>query len=98
MDLSVLERADNVQNVSSGIFYALQIVPIFVTFAVVWFESLFLFFFLWIEEVILADEDNDPDDRMPFDGIYVNSILSSFSSPSPPLFAPSLGLGVDFPL
>uniref|UniRef100_A0A8C1NZ68 Voltage-dependent P/Q-type calcium channel subunit alpha-1A n=1 Tax=Cyprinus carpio TaxID=7962 RepID=A0A8C1NZ68_CYPCA len=54
----------------------------------------------WIckaEEVILADEDNDPDDRMPFDGIYVNSsILPSFSSPSPPLFAPSLGLGSPF--
>uniref|UniRef100_A0A672T8M0 Voltage-dependent P/Q-type calcium channel subunit alpha-1A n=1 Tax=Sinocyclocheilus grahami TaxID=75366 RepID=A0A672T8M0_SINGR len=50
----------------------------------------------WIckaEEVILADEDHDPDDRMPFDGIYVNSsILPSFSSPSAPLFAPSLGL------
>jgi len=51
------------------------------------------------EEVILADDDNDTDDRMPFDGIYMNSsILPSFSSPSPPPFAPSLGLGVDFPL
>uniref|UniRef100_A0A8C1ZCE3 Voltage-dependent P/Q-type calcium channel subunit alpha-1A n=1 Tax=Cyprinus carpio TaxID=7962 RepID=A0A8C1ZCE3_CYPCA len=54
----------------------------------------------WIckaEEVILADEDNDPDDRIPFDGIYMtSSILPSFSSPSPPLFAPALGLGSPF--
>lgn len=26
-------------------------------------------YFVSLEEVILADEDNDTDDRMPFDGI-----------------------------